>query len=85
MIDLVHQPPGDLLQHAEIENEQALGIHVAFDRYPHAVVVAVQRLALMAPERDEVCRGEHEIVLADLHPEWASHDDLLRTSSHPLV
>ena len=85
MVDLVHQPAGDLLENAEVEDEQALGVHVAFDRHAHSVVVAVQRLALMAPERDEVRRGEHQIVFADLYPEWAPHDDLLKPSSHPLV
>ena len=81
MVDLVHEPAGDLLEHAEVEDEEGLGVHRAFDRDADPVVVAVQRLALVAPEGDEVRRGEHQVVLADLHTEIALHDGLLSGSA----
>ena len=44
-----------------------------FDRDAHPIVMAVERLALVTPEGDEVRRGEDQIVLADLHAEIALH------------
>jgi len=67
VVDLVHEPARDLLQDAEVQDEEGLLVHRALHRDTHPVVVAMQRLALMAPEGDEVGRGEYQVVLADLH------------------
>ena len=82
----VHQLPGDLLQDAEVEDEEALGVDRALDRHADPIVVAVQRLALMAAKGDEVGGGEHQIIFADLDAEAALHGGLsVSGSSHPLV
>ena len=47
VVDLVHEPAGDLLQDAEVEHEERLGVHRALDRHADAIVVAVQRLTLV--------------------------------------
>ena len=55
-------------------HEAALGIERSLDGYRHPVVVAMQRLALMAAEGDEVRRGEHQVILADGHAIAAAHE-----------
>ena len=81
MIDLVDQLPNDPLQYAEIQNKQTLSIDGSLDGYPHAVVVAVQGLALMAAERDEMGRGENQIVLTDFDAKRARHGNALGLKS----
>ena len=82
MVDGVNQAPGDLLQNTEIEHEKTFRIYAALDGHTHAVVVAVERLALMSAERDEVGRGEDQIVLADLDPEVTLHGDSPQRPNH---
>src|SRR5262249_42609429 len=52
-----------LLQDAEIEDEMGLRIEATLDGDASAVVVAVQRLAAVAGERDEMGGREDEVVL----------------------
>jgi hypothetical protein len=73
VVDLVDQLPNDPLEHAEIQDKQAFGIDRALDRDPDPVVMAVQRLALVAPERDEMGRREHEVVFTDFDAKLALH------------
>ena len=68
MVDGVDQAPGDLLQHAEVEHEEAFGVDRALDRHAYPIVMAVECFALVPAEGDEVGRGEDQIVLADLDP-----------------
>ena len=77
MIDFVYQAACDLLEDTEVEYKKALRIDRALDRDTHTVVVPVERFALMPSERDEVCRGEHQVVLADLHAKVALHGSSL--------
>ena len=51
VVDGVDQLPGDLLQHAEIEDEQALGIDGTLDRHADPVVVAVERSRTGGPRK----------------------------------
>ena len=81
MIDLVHQRPHDPLQHAEVQNEEAFGINGALHCYPDPVVVAVERLALVASKSDEMGRGEDEVILTDFDPKLALHRDALSLSA----
>ena len=83
MVDGVDQAPGDLLQDAEIEHEETFRVYAALDRHAHPIVVAVQRLALVPAEGDEVGRGEDQIVLADLDSEVALHGDSPQRSQPP--
>jgi hypothetical protein len=42
VVDGIDQPAGDLLEYAEVENEEALGVYRAFHRHSHPVVVPVE-------------------------------------------
>jgi len=85
VVDSVDQLPGNLLQHAEIEDEQTLSIDGTLDRHADPVVVAVERFALVALEGDEVGGCKDEVVLADLNAEVALHGGSPNDPSHPLV
>jgi hypothetical protein len=86
VVDLVHQLAGDLLQHAEVQDEECLRLDRPFDRHADAVVVPVQGLALVPAEGDEVRGGEDQVVLAHLHPKAARHGSPhVSGSSHPQV
>ena len=71
VIHRVHHPPGRLLEHAEVHDEADLVVERALDGNAQPVVVAVQRLALVAAEGDEVRRREDQVVLAHRHTERA--------------
>jgi hypothetical protein len=72
VIDLVTQAAHDPLELDEVEHEPGLLVERALDRYAHTVVVAVQPFTAMPGERDEVRRGEDEIVLGDRDAELAA-------------
>ena len=63
VVDRVAQAAHQLLERHEVEDEPGLLVQSALNRHPGAVVVAVQPFAAMAGERDEVRRGEHEVIL----------------------
>ena len=65
VIDVVAELAHDALEGDEIEHVPALGVERALDHDARAIVVAVQGLAAMAGERDEVRGGEDQIVLRD--------------------
>src|SRR2546422_7503323 len=71
VIDLVREPLHQALQLREVEHVVGLGVEAAFDHDAGAVVMAVQRLAAVARERDEVRGGEDEVVLRHRHLELA--------------
>jgi hypothetical protein len=63
VVDLVAELAHDALERDEVEDVPAFGVECAFDYHARAIVVAVQRLAAMAGEGDEVRGGEDQIVL----------------------
>src|SRR2546425_747087 len=65
VVDLIRQALRDLFYLGEVEHEVGLGIEAALHDDARAVVVAVQRLAAVPGERDEVGRREHEVVFRD--------------------
>jgi len=56
VVDLVTQRAGEPFQHRKIEHVPAVGVDRALDGDTHPIVVAVQRLAAMSGERDEMGR-----------------------------
>src|SRR5207253_8834821 len=66
-------------QHREVEHVVGLGVEPASHDAARAVVVTVQLLAAMPAERDDVGRGEDEIVFGpgDLESPIAGHATLL--------
>ena len=73
VVQLLGEVLQEALQGDEVEDEPRLRLEAAFDDRADAVVVAVQGLAAVPGERDEMRCGEHQIFLGDRDLEHAAH------------
>ncbi len=82
VVDLMDELSNHAFQHAEIQDEHALGVHAALDRDADPVIVTVEGLALMPTEGDEMRGGEDQVVLAHFDAELTSHEPPLPMGSN---
>jgi hypothetical protein len=61
------------LEYGKIDDECALRVYIPFDADANPVIVAMEGLALVAGERDEVGAGKGEVILAYRNLETVPH------------